>query len=120
MSDRFRTETILYKGDKIDISFVPIKDIFKYDDTPYLAVGQSRNGKTTFCIDIIHKFASGCSKIYYVSATDEMVADNAITTIPNVFKRRPTFEQLDNIWKEIKSVFPTSLKDKIKQIISVQ
>lgn len=112
MSERFRTETILYKGDKIDISFVPIKDIFKYNDTPYLAVGQSTNGKTTFCIDIIHKFASGCSKIYYVSATDEMVADNAITTIPNVFKRRPTFEQLDNIWKEIKKT--TTLANKTR------
>lgn len=102
MDKRFRDETIYYKDESINISFRPISEIFKNNDTPYLAVGQSKNGKTTLCIDIIHKYAKQCAKIFYVSATDEMVADNAITTIPQVFKRKPTFNQINAIWKDIK------------------
>lgn len=38
-----------------------------------------------------------------------------------VFRKRTFYGMIISyIWKEIKSVFPTSLKDKIKQIISVQ
>ena len=102
MEKQFRTEPINVEGEQINFEFKPIIDIFKDTDSPYLAVGMTAGGKTTMCIDIIHKYASKAAKIYYISSTKSMIGDSAIDTIPNLFRRSPTFENLYNIWKEIK------------------
>jgi len=102
MEKQFRTEPIVIEGETINLEFRHINEIFKDDDAPYLAVGMTKGGKTTTCIDIIHKYASQAAKIYYVSSTKSMVGDSAIDTIPNLFRKTPTFENLYNIWKEIK------------------
>lgn len=99
----------IFRGDKIeinkkiyDLEFKPIKDIFKFDDTPYLCIGMSKGGKTTFAVDIIHKFGSEASKIFYVSATQQMIGEDAIMSIPKLFTRDPKFETLEHIWSDIK------------------
>ena len=102
MTKIYRTEPIQIENETINLEYRPIKDIFKDDDAPYLAVGVTQGGKTTFCIDIIHKFAEKVAKIYYVSSTKPMIGEGAIDTIPNVFKMEPTFENIYGIWKEIK------------------
>ena len=102
MEKQFRTEPIQVEGETINLEFRPISEIFKDDDAPYLAVGMTKGGKTTTCIDIIHKYASKAAKIYYVSSTKAMVGDSAIDTIPQLFRASPTFDNLYNIWKEIK------------------
>lgn len=102
MEKQFRTEPIQVEGETINLEFRPINEIFKDDDAPYLAVGMTKGGKTTTCIDIIHKYASKAAKIYYVSSTKAMVGDSAIDTIPQLFRASPTFDNLYNIWKEIK------------------
>ena len=102
MEKQFRTEPIQIENETINLEFKPISEIFRDDEAPYLAVGQTEGGKTTMCVDIIHKYASKATNIYYVSSTQSMVGDSAIQTIPNLFKLSPTFENLNNIWKEIK------------------
>lgn len=102
MEKQFRTEPIQVEGETINLEFRPISEIFKDDDAPYLAVGMTKGGKTTTCIDIIHKYAAKAAKIYYVSSTKAMVGDSAIDTIPQLFRASPTFDNLYNIWKEIK------------------
>jgi len=102
MEKQFRTEPIQVENETVNLEFKPISEIFKPDDAPYLAVGMTKGGKTTTCIDIIHKYAKSASKIYYISSTQAMVGDSAIDTIPNLFRKPPTFENLYNIWREIK------------------
>ena len=99
----------IFRGDKIeinkkiyDLEFRPVKDIFKFDDTPYLCIGKSKGGKTTFAVDIIHKFGPEASKIFYVSATKQMIGEDSIMSIPRLFTRDPSFDTLNNIWNDIK------------------
>lgn len=99
----------IFRGDKIeinkkiyDLEFKAIKDIFKFDDTPYLCIGKSKGGKTTFAVDIIHKFGQESSKIFYISATQQMIGEDSIMSIPKLFTRDPKFETLNNIWSDIK------------------
>ena len=102
MEKKFRSEPIQIEGETINFEFRPIQEIFKDDDAPYLAVGMTKGGKTTTCIDIIHKYAAKAAKIYYVSSTQSMIGDSAIDTIPNLFRKSPTFDNLYGIWREIK------------------
>lgn len=101
-TDRFRDDIISINGESYTLRFKPINKIFKFNEPPYLCVGNTTAGKSTICIDIIHKFGKEASRIYYVSATKEMIADNAITTIPRVYRRGPSFQELYSIWKELR------------------
>ena len=102
MEKIFRSEPIEVDNETINLEFKPISEIFQDGDAPYLAVGATKGGKTTMCIDIIHKYAQKAAKIYYITSTQTMIGDGAIDTIPNVFKKKPTFDNLYAIWKEIK------------------
>ena len=98
----FRTEQIKVDNELVDLEFRPVEDIFKLGEPPYLAVGMTEGGKTTMCIDIIHKYAKNVAKIYYVTSTKPEAGDTTIQSIPNVFRIQPTFENIYNAWKEIK------------------
>jgi len=102
MEKIFRTEPIEVDNETINLEFKSISEIFQDGDAPYLAVGATKGGKTTMCIDIIHKYAQKAAKIYYVTATKSQIGDGDIDTIPKVFKKAPTFDNLYAIWREIK------------------
>lgn len=99
----FRETNVSYSNGNIILKNTSIKDIFKFGEPPYMCVGSTGGGKTTIAIDIIYKFAPQASQIYYISATKDMIGEGAINQIPNVFRRSPSLEDLDAIWKEIKS-----------------
>lgn len=95
---KFREYTI--NGTKIE--FKPVTEIFEEVETPYLIVGESRGGKTTFCADILDKYGSEASNIYYMSATTETIGKDPMKAIPKIFRKEPTYENLKNIWETIK------------------
>lgn len=97
----FREQTLPTSNGIFSLGFKNVKDIFKYDDTPYLCVGASGGGKTTIAIDIIFQFAKEATKIYYVSATEAMIGEDAMDLIPHVCRRDPSLETLDAVWHEI-------------------
>lgn len=101
MSQIFRDQVIQVDDKTITVSKKPVEEIFKFGDKPYLAVSQSGGGKSTLAIDVLFKFAKEASKIYYISATKESIDETELSKIPNLFKREPTFENLNNIWTEI-------------------
>ena len=97
----FRKQDIIVKDKAITIEQKSIEDVFKFDSQPYIIVGASGGGKTTLCIDIMYKFSKQCTNIYYITSTKESIKDDTISQIPRAFRRRPTFENLNNIWREI-------------------
>lgn len=92
-------------NDPKTVSFVPIKDVFKFGDAPFLCVANSMGGKSTICYDMIYQFAKEATKIYYVTGTPNDPKDKVLSRIPNLFKRTPTFENIYAIYKEIKSCY---------------
>lgn len=102
MIKTFRTEEIKIDNEVIDLEFRPVEDIFKPNEAPYLAVGMTEGGKTTMCIDIIHKYAKSYARIYYMTSTEAEAGDTTIQSIPNVFRIKPSFENLYAVWREIK------------------
>ncbi len=101
MATFFRKQEISVKDKVVTIEQKSIEDIFKFNSQPYIIVGTSGCGKTTLCIDIIYKFSKMCTNIYYVTATSETITDDSLSQIPKAFRRKPTFENLYGIWKEI-------------------
>ena len=114
----FRETNVSYSNGNIILKNTSIKDIFKFGEPPYMCVGSTGGGKTTIAIDIIYKFAPQASQIYYISATKDMIGEGAINQIPNVFRRSPGLEDLDAVWKEIKSSAEQS-KTSTQRLMSV-
>lgn len=104
MEQIFRDQIINVDGKQITVSKKSIEEIFKYGDKPYLAVAASGSGKTVCAVDLLYKFAKYASKVYYISATSETIDEDDLRKIPNLFKRTPTFENLNNIWNEMEAV----------------
>lgn len=92
-------------GNPRSISFVKIKDVFKFGDAPFLCVANSMGGKSTICYDLIYQYSKEATKIYYVTGTPNDPKDNVLSKIPNLFKRTPSFENIYNIYKEIKTCY---------------
>ena len=106
MSSSFKPETIkLDGGDEVILEKRSIKNIFKFDSTPYICTAMSGKGKTTLAIDMIYTFAKYCSNIYYITATKESLIDDSISLIPKAFRREPTLENIIATWSEIKSQY---------------
>ena len=101
MATFFRKQEISVKDKVITIEQKSIEDIFKFNSQPYIIVGASGGGKTTLCIDIMFKFSKICTNIYYVTSTAETITDDSLSQIPKAFRRKPTFENLYGIWREI-------------------
>lgn len=98
----FREETIRINGEDRVLKQKKIEDIFKFNEPPFVCVGSSGAGKTTIAIDIIFKFSKEASRIYYVSATENIIGETGINSIPQLYRRTPSIEDLDGVWKEIK------------------
>lgn len=88
----------------VNVEFKPITDIFRFNQPPYIIVGSSTSGKTTLCLDILAKYSSICTSIYYVTSTEDNLKDDGISMIPRAYRRRPNFETLYGIWREIKAI----------------
>lgn len=97
----FRKQDIVIKDRAITLEQKPIEEIFKFNSQPYIIVGISGCGKTTLCMDIMYKFSKECTSIYYITSTKESIRDDTISQIPRAFRRKPTFENIYNIWREI-------------------
>lgn len=102
MNNIFREETIKVNGESKVLKKKSFEEIFEYNRPPYLCVGASGTGKTTIAIDIIFKFSKSASRIYYISATENSVSESGINVIPKLYRRTPSIEELDAVWKEIK------------------
>lgn len=98
----FRKQEVQIEGKTKILEKKPFDEIFKFYSPPILIIGSSGCGKTTICIDLIYKFGSDCSNIYYITATKESIADNTIAAIPKIFRRKPTFDSISKVWEEIK------------------
>lgn len=110
----FRRQEVQMGERTITLQFQPITEIFKFNEAPYIIVGASTAGKTTLCIDILAKFSSECTNIYYVTSTEESIQDDSINMIPRAFRRKPKFKVLYNIWKEIEAQQDAIKMDPIK------
>lgn len=110
MSEIFRDKSMMVDGKEHVLRKLPINEIFKFGGKPYIILGTMGAGKTTLAIDIIHSQGKHASKIYYFCATKEALGENGITTIPKLFRREPTFENINNAWQEIKSASSATKK----------
>lgn len=115
MEDTIFRKTEVPIGDKvITLEFKKITDIFKFNTPPYIIVGITTAGKTTLCLDILSKFSKDCTNIYYVTSTEENLKDDSISMIPRAYRRKPKYETLYNIWKEIKASYDATNVDPTK------
>lgn len=103
MDNIFRDQVIKIAGKERMLKKKPFEEIFDFHNPPILCVGASGTGKTTIAIDLIFKFAKEASRIYYISATKNSINEPAIGSIPLLFRRSPSVEDLDHVWNEIKS-----------------
>ena len=101
IQDIFREQTVQVDGSDLVLKEYSFADIFKFGDKPFLIVGASGGGKTTIAIDILFTLSKQATKMYYISATQPTIGENAIAAIPNCFKRQITFDNLNNAWQEI-------------------
>lgn len=102
MNNIFREESIKVNGEYKILKKKSFEEIFEYNRPPFMCVGASGAGKTTIAIDIIFKFSKKASRIYYISATESSVGESGINAIPKLYRRSPSIEDLDSVWKEIK------------------
>lgn len=101
----FRHCEIPVKDKTISLEQKTVSEIFQFNTQPYVIVGTSGGGKTTLCLDIIYKFGKDCTNIYYVTATQDSMKDDSISQIPRAYRRTPTFDNLNNIWKEVRRAY---------------
>ena len=97
-----RCEVPSKDGKQISLEQKSVTEIFQFGTQPYIIVGTSGGGKTTLCLDLIYKLGKECTNIYYVTATKDTMKDDSISQIPRAYRRTPTFENLDNIWREVR------------------
>lgn len=110
----FRKQEVPFGDRVINLEFKPIKEIFKFNDPPYIIVGVSTAGKTTLCLDILNKYSKECTNIYYVTSTEESMKDDTISMIPRAYRRAPKYECLYNIWREIRASYEATNVDPTK------
>lgn len=110
----FRKQEIPLGDRVITLQFKPITEVFKFEEPPYIIVGVSTAGKTTLCLDILNKFSRECTNIYYITSTEENLKDDSISMIPRAFRRKPKFEILYNVWKEIRAQYEATNVDPVK------
>jgi len=96
----------------------PISSIFKFNNPPYIIIGASGSGKTTLSIDILRTYSKQCTKIYYITATEENSLDQGkpgdISIVPKVFRRKPTYENIAAIWNEMEQEYKAHTFDESK------
>lgn len=97
----FKPTIINVGGEEKRIEKRELRDIFKFNTPPYIALASSGGGKTTLAIDLIYTFAKECTNVYYITATKETLTDDSISLIPKSFRREPTYDNIQNVWNEI-------------------
>lgn len=105
MSDIFREREIQVGEETVVLKKMPIDYIFHFDSQPYIIGGTSGAGKTKLSLHLMYRYASECTKIFYVSSTKASSfnsGDDDINLIPRVFRRSPSYEELYGIWHDIK------------------
>lgn len=102
MDNIFREEVIKVNGEQRVLKKKSFEEIFEFNRPPIMCVGASGTGKTTIAIDLIFKFSKEASRIYYISATENVIGETGINSIPKLYRRTPSIEDLDSVWKEIK------------------
>lgn len=107
MSETFYGSEISVDDSKITVPFIPIKDMFNFNQPPYLFIGSTGSGKTVLSLDILHQFSEKANYIYYISQTKPTFGvENPITQIPNIFIRDPSknvYETINSVWNDIKT-----------------
>jgi len=106
----FRTQDIKVGDKNVELAFKPVEEIFQFNKPPYIIIGSSTSGKTTLCIDLLLKYSQECTNIYYITTTEESVRDDTISLIPRVYRRKPKYEILYNVWREIKNSYDSTVK----------
>ena len=101
-TSKFSEYKYKFEGAEKTIKFTPVKNLFGDVEAPYLVVGQTTNGKTTFCADIINKYGPTATMIYYVTNTKQEIGYDVMQSIPKVCIKQPTYENLKAIWETIK------------------
>lgn len=102
--DVFRKVDILLSStdQNITLEEKPLDEVFKFRQPPYIIFGASGSGKTVLSLDLIYRYSGDCTNIYYVTSTpDNMQDDNRIGAIPQCYRRKPTVQNIINIWEEI-------------------
>ena len=110
----FRKQEIAFGDRTITLQFKPITDVFRFGEPPYIIVGVSTAGKTTLCMDILNKFSRDSTNIYYVTSTEENIKDDSISMIPRAYRRKPKFQILYDVWREIRAQYEATNVDQIK------
>jgi GTPase SAR1 family protein len=106
MHDEFRAQTIeIPNGNgptmKAEIKKGHLREVFKFNQPPYLIIGASNCGKTTLAVDLIHEYAPELTYCVYMTATSVNINNDTLRSIPKLFIRKPTFENLRGVWNEI-------------------
>ena len=120
MTSVFKPITIkIDNNDEKTLEKKTLKEIFRFNSTPYICVAMSGRGKTTLAIDLIYTFAKQCANVYYITSTKESITDDSIGLIPKAFRREPTLENIMNVWDEIvaKNEAMNAASEKINEII---
>jgi len=94
----------------LDIEYLNIDGILKIDDSPYLIVGKEKSGKSTLLNKIAEEYKI---KTYYFSTNQENI--NKYNKYSNIVVKELNFENLNNIWNDIKKSEKTN--DKIILLI---
>lgn len=90
--------------DDLGVKYLPITNIFKKDDAPYLVIGKSGSGKSILCKNIINyvsKIDNDKLRIFYFSCNEDII--NEMNKIKNVIAKKLTFENLYYFWNMIKT-----------------
>ena len=99
----FRDRSFTYANGTITLRYKPVRELFKFNEPPYVAIGATKGGKTTLCLDIIAQFASEASNIYYFTQTEQNLGsqDGGLSLIPESYRRAPTYENISAVYNEI-------------------
>jgi hypothetical protein len=101
----FRDTTVLFDNESLVLSKKPINEIFKFGQAPYIICGTTNSGKTTLALDIFQNYSEECTKMFYVTKSEENLIQKGhsgdISVIPRAFRRQPKYEIIYGIWKDI-------------------
>jgi hypothetical protein len=101
----FRETTIQFQNEKLKLVKKPINEIFKFGQAPYIICGTTNSGKTTLALDLFQNYSEQCTKMFYITKTEENLIQQGhsgdISVIPRAYRRKPKYEIIYGIWKDI-------------------
>ena len=99
----FRNQSIAIENGVVQLRYKTVNELFKFGEPPYIAIGQSKGGKTTLCLDILYHKAPEATNIYYFTQTEEKLGaqDGGLSMIPKAYIRRPTYENICAVYHEM-------------------